>query len=33
LEEELNIFRNLMCMLILVCRSPSPAMIPAGADK
>lgn len=33
LEEELNIFRNLMCMLIPVCRSPSPAMIPAGADK
>ncbi|CAM6024217.1 unnamed protein product [Sphagnum balticum] len=32
LEEELNIFRNLMCMLIPVRRSPSPAMIPAGAD-
>jgi hypothetical protein len=33
LEEELNIIRNLMCMLIPVCRSPSAAMIPAGADK
>ncbi len=33
LEEKLNIIRNLMCMLIPVRRSPSPAMIPAGADK